>query len=395
VGFLQMAVRWWDRWLKDIPNGAEDDPALRAFVMESAPPDACAAERAGAWVAEAVWPSARVSGRRLFLRAAEAGVSHPRTPAGYLGKEDGGAFAVTVATPQQLGLQAGEFFPMGLNAEMPGDQAADDALSVCFDGEVLAEPLMLLGQARLALRLASDRPLGFVVARLCDVAPDGSSVRIAHGMLNLCHRDGMEHPAPMVPGQTVDVTVTLDMAGYRVAAGHRLRVALSNSYWPFVWPSPEAGRLVLSGGMLDLPVHDGTAPGWTPPPVEHAAPWAHRVLRPARAVRRIEHDLIGGTVALVVETDEGATEDAAHGLIIDEAMTERWEIRPDDPLSARAVHVWDQRRARGDWEIRTRAEAEMTATRTHLRMRARLVAWEGGEEVFRRDWDEEVERRFV
>lgn len=384
VGFLQMAIRWWDRWLKDIPNGAEDDPALRAFVMDSAPPDASAALRAGEWVAEAAWPSPRVAERQLFLRAG-----------GGLGVSEGGDFAVTVATPQHLGLQAGEFFPMGLNAEMPGDQAEDDAMSVCFDGAVLGEALTLLGQARLRLRVASDAPLGFVVARLCDVAPDGRSVRIAHGMLNLCHRDSMEHPAPMVPGQPVEVTVTLDMAGYRVAAGHRLRVALSNSYWPFLWPSPQAGRLTVTGGQLALPVHDGTAPDWTPPPVEHTAPWAREVIRPARAARRIERDLIGGTVALVVETDEGAVRDAAHGLVIDEAMTERWEIRPDDPLSARALHVWDQRRSRGDWSIRTLAEAEMTATATHFRMRARLVAWEGDREVFRRDWDDEVERRHV
>ena len=61
--------------------------------------------------------------------------------------------SVEIATPQHLGMQTGEFFPMGLNAEMPGDQAFDDAMSVCFDGAVLAEPLALLGAARLTLRV--------------------------------------------------------------------------------------------------------------------------------------------------------------------------------------------------------------------------------------------------
>ena len=37
----------------------------------------------------------------------------------------------------------------------------------------------------------------------------------------------------------------------------------------------------------------------------------------------------------------------------------------------------------------------MTATATHLRMQARLTAWEGGTVVFERDWDEEVARDFV
>ena len=83
---------------------------------------------------------------------------------------------------------------MGLNAEMAGYQRGDEALSVCFDGVPLAESLDLLGAAKLSLRLSSDKPLAFLVARLCDVAPDGSSVRIAHGILNLCHRRTRDQP---------------------------------------------------------------------------------------------------------------------------------------------------------------------------------------------------------
>ena len=45
--------------------------------------------------------------------------------------------------------------------------------------------------------------------------------------------------------------------------------------------------------------------------------------------------------------------------------------------------------------MRTRAWAEMTGTGTHLRMQARLTAWEGDAVVFDRHWDEEVERTFV
>jgi hypothetical protein len=388
VGFLQTALRWWDRWLKDIPNGAEDDPAYRAYILHSEPPDASARHRAGHWVAEPAWPTPRVTPVTWHLRADPQGSLHP--------EEGQGSFALTLATPQHLGLHTGEFFPMGLNAEMPGDQAPDDALSVVFDGPVLETPLQLLGAADLRLRLSSDSPLGFVVARLCDVAPDGKSVRIAHGMLNLCHRDGMASPRPLVPGAAVDIAFRIDQTGYRLAPGHRLRLALSNSYWPFVWPSPQAGRLTLTGGSLTLPVHHGAdAPEWQPPPAEHAAPWKNRVLRAGKTRRYVEHDLISGTHALVVEDDLGDTENMAHGLCTGETMTERWEIAPDDPLSARAVHTWEQRLSRGGWSVRTRADAEMTGTATHLRMKAHLRAWEGDTLIFERHWDDEVERSFV
>ncbi len=382
VGFLQVALRWWDRWLKGIENGAEDDPAYRVWMMDSDAPDASAPYRPGHWVAEAEWPTPRVTSRVLHLGADGLGDSV-------------GDLAVSIDTPQDLGFHTGEFFPMGLNAEMPGDQTPDDAMSVCFDTAPLDAGLDLLGAARLQLRLASDKQLGFVVARLCDVAPDGSSVRIAHGMLNLCHRDSREHPAPMVPGQAVDVAFDIDHMAYRLAPGHCLRLALSNSYWPFVWPSPEQGCLTVTAGQLTLPVHQGSANEWTPPEPEHAAPWAHRVLRPGKTRRYIEDDLITGTRALIVEDDLGDAENLTHGLCTGESMSERWEIHPDDPLSARAVHVWEQRLSRGDWAVRTKAEAEMTATATHLRMQATLRAWEGDVLVFERAWDDTVPRRFV
>ncbi len=199
-----------------------------------------------------------------------------------------------------------------------GISAADDALSVCFDGAVLAQPLDLLGAAALRLRVTSDRPLAFLVARLCDVAPDGASVRIAHGMLNLCHRASREHPEPMVPGRAEEVEIVLDQMAYRLAPGHHLRLALSTTYWPFVWPSPQAATVTVLEGALDLPVHEGAGEEWVPPPPEGAAPWKHRVLRKARAERRVETDLIGGAVTLIVADDLGEVENLTHGLTVAE-----------------------------------------------------------------------------
>jgi uncharacterized protein len=227
------------------------------------------------------------------------------------------------------------------------------------------------------------------------VAPDGSSVRIAHGMLNLCHRDSAENPAPMPVGQAVDVAFDIDQTAYRLAAGHHLRLAISTTYWPFLWPSPKSATLTLIRGNLDLPVHQGSAVEWVPPAPEGAKPWAHQVLRAGKTTRKIEVDLISGTTALVIHDDLGDVENLTHGLCSGETMSELWEVHPDDPLSARAVHVWEQRLSRGDWQVRTRAHAEMTATEGHLRMTARLTAWHGDEMVFQRDFDESVERRFV
>jgi putative CocE/NonD family hydrolase len=383
IGFLEVALRWWDRWLKDMPNGAEGDPAYRVWMQASARPDPSTPMRPGHWVAEAALPSARVA-----LRA------WPLSEGGVLGGA-GGEIGAGIQSPQHLGLMAGEFFPMGLDAEMAGDQRADDGLSVCFDGGVLAAPLALLGAARLRLRLVADRPRAVLVARLCDVAPDGASVRIAHGILNLCHRDSMAHPSDVPVGVPFDVTLTLDQCAHRLAPGHRLRLALSTSYWPFVWPVAEAARLTLVAGTLEVPEHPGGGADECAFPAAHVpAPLPFTRHTPDRAVRRIERDLLAGTVSLVVE-DHGGAVTHAHGLTAAHGMAERWTIHPDDPLSATAEITWTQDLSREGWQVSTEARVRMTGTAGALRMTATLTAREGETEVFRRDWDETVPRVWV
>jgi uncharacterized protein len=378
IGFLQECLRWWDRWLKGVPNGVEDDAPIRAYVLQSAPPDACAAHRIGEWVATD-WPPPVTM---QVLPLSDQGLV-------------AGALSARICTPQHHGMDAGEFFPMGLNAEMPGDQAGDDALATCFDGAVLEADLTLMGRAEVLLRLSADAPKGHLIARLCDVAPDGSSVRIAQGMLNLCHRDSMADPSLLVPGQGYDATLRLDQMAYRVAGGHRLRLSLATTYWPFVWPSDVAVTLTLTEGRLRLPGVAGPLAAWTPPPAETAKPWAHRVLRAGHKARRVERDLIGGTWALIVEDDGGDVENLDHGLVTGETMSERWQIHPDDPLSATATHSWEQRLSRGGWRVRTHVTATQTCTPTHLRIMAQVRAWEGDTLVFERAFDDQVARQFV
>ena len=58
-----------------------------------------------------------------------------------------------------------------------------------------------------------------MIVRLCDVAPDGSSLRVSYGVLNLTHRDGHAEPAPLVPGETFTVDVQLNDIAHAFPAG--------------------------------------------------------------------------------------------------------------------------------------------------------------------------------
>ena len=64
----------------------------------------------------------------------------------------------------------------------------------------LREPLEILGAPEIEIEIASDKPVAQLCARLCDVAPDGSSRRISYGVLNLTHRDSHAEPSALTPG---------------------------------------------------------------------------------------------------------------------------------------------------------------------------------------------------
>lgn len=376
IGFLQGALRWWDRWLKDDANGAEDDPAYRVYLMDGVRPATWYAERPGHWVADP-------AGQTRTLHLSDTGLG------------DAGALHAKVASPAQCGADAGEYCAIWLGPELPGDQRADDALSVCFDSAPLDQDTNISGAPRLTLRVSSDCPQAQIAVRLCHLHPDGASTRITYGVLNLSHRDDPERPRAMVPGQTEEVTIALDHIAYCVPSGHRLRIAISNAYWPLIWPSPKVGTLTLSEGRLDLPCLGDDQTGWTFPQPDAAEPWQTETLRAASHIRRREIDMVTGDVHLIIEDDFGKVRDLDHGLINGSVARECWSIHPDDPLSARGTCHWTDELQRGDISLRTQARCEMWSDADTFYLRASLEAFENDTQVFEKTLTDQIPRDFL
>jgi putative CocE/NonD family hydrolase len=381
IGFLQEALRWWDRWLKGIDTGVEKDPDLRLYLMDGVRPSTWYTERSGRWIAlEAAMEHDITYERLLFGKRRRLG--------------DGGAGVAEAILPTQAsGSAGGEYCAIWLGPEMPGDQRGDDAMSVCFDTKPLKQDKDIVGAPSVRLLITADKPQAQIAVRLCHVHPDGASTRITWGVLNLSHRESHEFPKPLTPGEEVEFEVVLDHLAYRVPKGHRLRVAISSSYWPMIWPSPEAARLTLVGGFLDVPVR-AAAPGdeCAFPPPDADAPWEVHRLREASNSRVSTTDQASGLVTLRIEDDFGEVEDADHGLIHGSIAREEWTIHPDDPLSARGRTHWTQTYVRGDWSVRTEAHAQMWSDATHFHLTAQLEAYEADELVFRKDVEERIER---
>ena len=287
----------------------------------------------------------------------------------------------------------------GVAGERPTDQRLDDGLSLCFDSDPLAAPLEILGNPVVTLRLASDRPQAQVAVRLCDVAPDGSSLRVSYAVLNLSHRAGSEDPRPLVPGEAVAVSIPLKMCGHRVPAGHRLRLALSTAYWPLVWPARDPATLTVepASSGLRLPVREGGAAE-----VAFAAP-RHGPATPAtriaegRAARRVTFDLLGETATVMTEGEgglfgEGVMRWDAIGTDLSHDLTRTLTVGTD-PLSAETRISQRYAMGREGWRIRIETETALSGDAEAFTLTGELRAYENDTLVRTRTWRERVPRR--
>lgn len=362
IGFLQEALRWWDHWLKGIDTGVMDEPMLRAWMTESVRPATHHETLPGRWVADDAWPVRDRATKRLFL------TNEGLVESGSL------SAAQEVCTPLQVGARSGSWCPFGRGGDQAGDQREDDALSLVFDGAVLTERVEILGAPVVTLDVVVDKPVANLVVRLCDVHPDGASLRVSYGILNLAHREGHEHPEALVPGQRYAVRIQLNDAGAVFPPGHKIRVAISTAYWPMIWPPPEIATVTIFGGALEMPVRvpretDELLPAFLSP--ETATPEVVTSVRPG-----------------VVRIDRLGLEIGMGGKFT-------CHIDEDDPLSARYESRRTQEVSRNGWSVRIETEMSLSCTREDFVLRAGMRGYEGDEEMCRREWDDRVPRRLV
>jgi hypothetical protein len=194
--------------------------------------------------------------------------------------------------------------------------------------------------------------------------------------------------------------VRLNVVAQQFPAGHRLRVAVSTSYWPIAWPPPRPATLIIFGGVstLDLPVRPPRADGermrdFDPP--RHAPPPTTRRVRGERHQWRVHHDLAAHEAELEVIKDEGVVHLTDIDLELERSTVERYSSRQDDFDSARGeVHAkWGMQR--GDWHAWTETRTVLTSSESDFHVHATLDAYEGERRVFSRTWNLSIPRVLV
>ncbi|SFP92222.1 hypothetical protein SAMN05216419_103323 [Nitrosomonas cryotolerans] len=390
IGFLQEALRWWDKWLKGIDTGIMDEPMLRVWMQDSVPPTTYYAERPGRWVCEASWPSSTIDYHAYTLAKGELDDSGAKIP----------VTALTIQSPLSVGLFAGKWCSYAAGPDLAHDQREEDGGALVFDSAPLNKSMEILGSPVIELDLHANKPIAMVAVRLSDVAQDDKATRITYGLLNLTHRNSSENPEPVQPGERFRVQVQLNDIAQVFPQGHRLRLSISTSYWPLAWPPPEPVRLSIYSGTSifkiparhpresDYQCHEfGEAEG--------SKPLKKSLIEPEHHNWHVIRDLAKDESTLKVVNDRGIYRLETINLEVQSKTIERYTYRADDFLSVKGETHCTRGFKRNDWFVKTITRTTLTSNATHFHLLADLDAYEGQKRVYCVSWDRKIPRDYV
>jgi putative CocE/NonD family hydrolase len=386
--FLNEAKRWWDHWLKDIDSGIMAEDPIHAWLDHGSRPSAVSGERQGTWLALRSWPDASLRARRLHLGA--AGLSATPQPKAEL----------LVNSPIETGVAFGEWCPYGALGELPADQRPDDGRAVSLDSTVLTEEFDLVGAPVIRLRLSCDQPTANLAVRLNDVFPDGASTQVTYGVLNLAHRAGSAEPKAMQPARFEEITLKLNDVGYRFAPGHRIRVAISNAFFPTIWPAPAIANLRIDteASWIDLPQ----------PTPEQVAPLRRRfdppfgglpegvVSEPGRGRTRIvKEDPFTRTISVEALRADSRYRVIDTGTEVHHQGGETYAVKAEDPLSAETTTWGSWKMKRGEWSVRTETRLRVQSQKDAFVLTASVEAFDGEKPFAQRNFAATIPRKLV
>ena len=289
VVYNDLRLRWFDRWLKGVENGAGHEPPVRIFVMgggggpSSASGTATGAGPArvfhgGRWRYEDEWPLSRAVATLYYLRSGgglsteKPGPSHPSASWTHDPENPVPSIGANVT-----GMYEWVRVPEGLNAayipararmrsvipDGPMHQKERPGLIACrppyallaerpdvavFQTAPLERDIEVTGPIEVKLWVSSSARDTDFTAKLLDIYPpseewpEGFHLPLCDSVLRARFREGFDHEALMEPGRAYEVTVILPPVSDLFKAGHRIRVDIASSNFPRFDVNPNTGE---------------------------------------------------------------------------------------------------------------------------------------------------------
>jgi uncharacterized protein len=234
-------IRWFDRRLKSINNGVDDEGSVRIFVMG-----------ANAWREEKEWPLARTVFTNYYFHGrgqanslfgdGELSTSQP-------GDEPPDTYSYDPENPvSTLGGQSLMTGNTGPRDRRPVERR-DDVL--VFTTARLSKDTEVTGPVEIVLYAASSAVDTDFTGTLVDVHPGGQAINICEGIVRARFRDSTETPALIEPDRTYAYRISLWETSNVFKKEHKIRVEISSSNFPRFNRNLNTGEDLATGEKLE------------------------------------------------------------------------------------------------------------------------------------------------
>ena len=224
-------VRWFDHFLKGVDNGVETDPPVYVFVMGE-----------NRWHAEKDWPLPEAVPTKYYLGSGVLTTTVPRKD----------AVDRYVYDPKKPTLDPYNGFPGstgGIDAMLDTRSSASGNDVLVYETPPLASPVEVTGPIEATLYAATSARDTDWMIRLVDVQPDGRPMLLTEGVIRARNRDpaheGRFNAAQLSsiePNQVYPYTINFWRGtGNLFLQGHRIRIEISSSWFPYHLPNLNTG----------------------------------------------------------------------------------------------------------------------------------------------------------
>jgi len=250
-------LRWFDHFLKGKPNGVEQDPAVRIFVMGTGDGHKDADGRlfhGGYWRTAASWPLPdtrltpyyfRADGSLSTAKPVAASASttftaDPRHPVPTIG---GGVSARLL--DGAFDQREGSRFPGSSAPYLPLRSRPD---IVVFQTEPLTEDVTVIGPIKVVVYASASTVDVDLTAKLIDVYPpsdewpSGFDLNLTDAIVRGRYRATRDHAVPLTPGRVYPFTIEPFPTANVFKKGHRIRVDIASSNFPRFDVNPNTGE---------------------------------------------------------------------------------------------------------------------------------------------------------
>lgn len=258
-------LRWFDRWLKGVENGIEEEPAVRFYVL--------GAPEGERWRTAASWPPSRTRTDTLFFAQEASGTIesvHDGTlafspPAARTAVDTGRLdYTASTGTPSRWSNTYGDG---GEDVAYP-DMRTHDRKGFTYTTPPLREDRTLAGHPVVRLWVESTAADGDFFVHLEEVEEDGFSRYLSEGVLRASNRATVRPPydvaglpyhrayrrdaKPMPDGEPVLLEIPLQPVANLFDEGHRIRVTVTGA------DGANFGDGIVPEGNPRIGVHRGT-----------------------------------------------------------------------------------------------------------------------------------------